>query len=101
MSNQDESCPKEGTSKSPLDQSGGFDRQEEEVPKRARGPYDCLNWSDSEDEFVPFTQSSSPPKKVFAKKSTAKFIGKKKNGAKNKKGSSSSAKGKSRGKLNF
>jgi hypothetical protein len=47
--------------------------------KRPRGPYDCLNWDDdSDEEFTPFTQSNpegvppTPPKKVFAVKSSAK-----------------------------
>ena len=68
--------------------------------KRPRGPYDCLDWSDEEEEFTPFTQSYSPPK-VFAKKSAAKSVAKKKRGAKNAgkvKGSSTNAKGKSLGK---
>ena len=58
-----------------------------DIPKkRPRGPLDCLNWSDSEEEeFVPYTQSnpsppaclSSPPRcptptKVLTKKSAAK-----------------------------
>ena len=102
MSDQDEPCPKEGKSKRPLDESD-VEVHQEDVAKRARGPHDCLNWdSDSEEEFVPYTQSSSPPKKVFAKKSTAKFVGKKKNGAKNTvktKSLSAIAKGKSLRKL--
>jgi hypothetical protein len=64
--------------------------QSEEVPdvptKRPRGPFDCLDWDDSdEEEFVPFTQSYSeesrfPPRApspvaVFAKKSSAKGKG--------------------------
>lgn len=59
------------------------EKKEEEPPdvakKRPRGPSDCLNWSDSEeDEFVPYTQSNPevvytpPKKKVFAKKSVVK-----------------------------
>ncbi len=42
---------------------------------RGRGPQDCLNWEESdEEEFVPFTQIPEPPepKLVFAKKSVAK-----------------------------
>ena len=77
--------------------------------KRPRGPFDCLNWSEDEDEedLGPYTQLPEPveepppsPKKVFAKKSVAKN-GETKNGAKNassKKASSSKAKGKSIGK---
>lgn len=51
----------------------------EVVPKKGRGPSDCLNWDDEsdEEEFVPFTQarefvSREPTKVVFAKKSVAK-----------------------------
>ena len=71
--------------------------------KRPRGPYDCLDWSDEEEEFVPFTQSSSPPK-VFANKTRVKEVSKKKRGAKNAgkvKGSSAIPKGKSLGKHIF
>ena len=102
MSDKDESSPKEGKSKRPLDESD-VEVHQDDVAKRARGPHDCLNWdSDSEEEFVPFTQSSSPPKKIFAKKSTAKVVEKKKKGAKNTvktKSLSASAKGKSLRKL--
>ena len=59
------------------------EKNEEEPPdvakKRPRGPSDCLDYSESEeDDFVPFTQSNPevvhtpPKKKVFAKKSVAK-----------------------------
>jgi len=60
----------------------GEAKPEDEAPpdtakKRSRGPSDCLNYSDSEDEFVPFTQENpevvtSSTKKVFAKKSAPK-----------------------------
>jgi hypothetical protein len=46
--------------------------------KRGRGPEDCLDWSESEEEeFTPFTQTPEPssndkPKLVFAKKSVVK-----------------------------
>ena len=59
------------------------ERKEDEPPdvakKRPRGPSDCLDWSESEEEdFVPYTQSNPevvhtpPKKKVFAKKSVVK-----------------------------
>ena len=56
----------------------GDDEPPDVAKKRPRGPSDCLNWSDSEEEeFVPFTQSNPEPviepvKKVFAKKSAPK-----------------------------
>ena len=102
MSDSTSSSPKEGNSKRPPDPNEDDDQEAD--PKRARGPSDCLNWdSESEEEFTPFTQSSSPPKKVFAKKSAPKRVGekKKKNRAKNSKGLSSSAKGKSIRKLSL
>ena len=78
------------------------ERVDDEPPdvakKRPRGPSDCLNWSDSEEEeFVPFTQSNPEPviepvKKVFAKKSAPKNSGTKKQASKG-----SSRKGKSAG----
>ena len=104
MSDSTSSSPNEGNSKRPPDPNE-VNEDQEAAPKRARGPYDCLNWeSESEEEFTPFTQSSSPPKKVIAKKSSGKIVGekKKKNGAKNSsksKSSTSSAKGKSIRKL--
>ena len=45
--------------------------------KRGRGPEDCLSESE-EEEFTPFTQSSSPPKskkKVATKKAVVKGKG--------------------------
>ena len=60
---------------------GELKPEEEDPPdttkKRPRGPSDCLDWSDSEEEFVPFTQENpevvtSSAKKVFAKKSAPK-----------------------------
>ena len=73
---------------------------EEEPPdvakKRSRGPYDCLNWSDSEEDevFTPFTQENPPlsPPKVFAKKSVGKRSLVKKSSAKNSSAKNSSAK---------
>ena len=59
-----------------------LEESSDSAKKRPRGPYDCLNWDeDSEDEFVPFTQSNpevvhTPVKKVFAKKSSAKSCSK-------------------------
>ena len=49
--------------------------------KRTRGPNDCLDWEDSDEEyeFTPFTQipedvpAASPKAKVFARKSSAKI----------------------------
>ena len=70
---------------------------------RKRGPADCLDWEDSDEEFTPYTQEnpvprfSPPAKKVFAKKSAAKKVVSKKNGAKNaraEKATSSISKGK-------
>ena len=95
---------------SSIDNEDGLEagcHQSDGTHKRPRGPLDCLNWSEDEDEFVPFTQLPEPdaeptplPKKVFAKKSSAKNS-KSKNGGNNdsaKKTSSSKAKGKSIGK---
>ena len=69
--------------------------------KRPRGPSDCLDYDDSdEEEFTPFTQSNPEPvfvvspKKVFAKKSavarSAKKVSKKESSSKksSKKGAS-------------
>jgi hypothetical protein len=98
----DESVPREGNGKRSIEEE--LPREDEGIgsdgSKRARGPYDCLNWESDDEEFTPFTQSSSPPKEVFAKKSTPKSL-KKKNVAKNrcsKKSASSKVKGKSLGK---
>ena len=84
--------------------------REEEPPdptlKRPRGPYDCLNWDDSDEDevFTPFTQENPPisPGKVFAKKSSANKGSAKKSSvknsrAKNRKKSTSKEKGKSLG----
>ena len=81
--------------KSSLDQD-----HKEEPPdrgkKRPRGPYDCLNWSDSDEDevFTPFTQENPPlsPPKVFAKKSSAKKGFAKNSSAKNSSAKNSSAK---------
>ena len=112
MSDHSEAGPQGELEDKELPQGSSGDRakrpreqnEDEEQPvgadKRPRGPYDCLDWSDEEEEFVPYTQSSSPPK-VFAKKTIVKNVSKKKRGAKNAgkvKGSSASAKGKSIGK---
>ncbi len=44
--------------------------------KRPRGPADCLDWDESEEEFTPFTQerifTPRVQEPVFAKKSSAK-----------------------------
>ena len=71
------------------------------VKKRPRGPYDCLDWSDeSEEEFVPYTQSyPSPVKKVFAKKSSGKKVVDKKLSAKKSTSVKSSSKKSSTGGL--
>jgi hypothetical protein len=58
--------------------------------KRCRGPQDCLDWDESDDDevFTPFTQSNpviieSEPEEVFAKKSAPKkMCGRKKSSAK-------------------
>jgi hypothetical protein len=57
--------------------------------KRPRGPSDCLDWDESEEEeFTPFTQERpkvvfEEPKKVFARKSKPKGKGKGKKTGKN------------------
>jgi hypothetical protein len=77
--------------------------------KRPRGPYDCLNWDDSDEDevFTPYTQENPKvvhtPIKVFAKKSSGRKGGSKKsstkiNRAKNSGSSRSKEKGKSLGK---
>jgi hypothetical protein len=43
--------------------------------KRPRGPFDFAWDTDEDGEFTPFTQSRSPPKKVFAKKSSPLPLG--------------------------
>ena len=73
MSDSGDKGPFEGSSKRTLEDDEG----QEAVTKRPRGPYDCLDWSDSDDEpFTPFTQSNPPPSppKVFAVKSKAKKV---------------------------
>ena len=40
----------------------------DKAKKRSRGPDDCLDWSDSEEEFVPYTQSNPEPAYVAPKK---------------------------------
>ena len=78
MSDTGEKSSFEGSSKRSLEED-----EEQVAPvtstKRPRGPYDCLDWSDSDDEpFTPFTQSNPSPPKIFAKKSKAKNVGSKK-----------------------
>jgi len=104
--------PEEGGSKG-SSHEGGKPPEPPEPPeppdgskKRARGPSDCLDWSESDEEvFTPFTQAftptSPPPKKVFRKKASVKKSGGKKAGgkAKSKSSSSSVLKGKSLGKF--
>ena len=72
----------------------GEDKVDEDPPdvskKRSRGPDDCLNYEESdEEEFTPYTQAnpevvyeSPKKKKVFAKKSVPKRSGGKKPRAK-------------------
>ena len=108
MTDNGKESPKKGTAKRLFDEerpSNGEDQN-----KRPRGPLDCLNWSDSDDEeFTPYTQANPSPVSspvapiVFAKKSSGK-VSKKVNVAKNKKfgnGLSASRKGKSLGELMF
>ncbi len=68
----------ESRSKRTLDDNDNVQSEEfsDVAKKRPRGPYDCLDWDESDsDEFTPFTQSYSeesrfpPPATVFAKKS--------------------------------
>jgi hypothetical protein len=70
---------------------------------RKRGPADCLNWDESDEDevFTPFTQTPEavtveiPKKKVFARKSTAKSSTTKKVSAKKSCAKSSSSGGSS------
>ena len=104
MDENGEEGPKKGASKRLLDEEVPGNGQDQN--KRSRGPLDCLNWDDSdEEEFTPFTQANPSPVSspvapiVVAKKSSGKG-----NVAKNKKsgnGVSSSRKGKSLGELMF
>lgn len=72
--------PPQGGSKDPDGPQGGNDEPDrpQGAQKRGRGPEDCLNWDDSdEEEFVPFTQARvftprCEPKRVYAKKSVVK-----------------------------
>jgi hypothetical protein len=96
--------PEESSSKRGLEEIGSPAKEDGSFAKRSRGPSDCLNWDTDEDgEFVPYTQErpdrvASPPPLVFAKKSSAKEVSKRKNVAKNgKSGRSNVKKGKSLG----
>ena len=108
MSDSSEKNANEGCSKRTLDPGDPkvCDDPPDLPKKRSRGPMDCLNWDDSdEEEFVPFTQSNpevvwETPPRLPVEKAASTVSRAKNSAAKNGRGkkSASIAKGKSLGK---
>ncbi len=97
MSHTSKDSSTEGGHKRPVDEEPPEDRGENS--KRSRGPSDCLDWDEYDDEdevFTPYTQSN--PEVVYP--SAVKLSGKKLK-CKNGKGKKSISKGKCSGNLLF